>query len=296
MYRIILLALLVISCSDEVKEPVFEIEKIGDLDADLLESSGIAFYNGKIFTHADSRDQLNLIEIDKSGSSVQSITLPQLPRLRDWEDIEISNDTLYVGDIGNNLGRRRDLAVYAYKFDGTTAVDMTKFPYEYADQQVFDRTAYNETSHDAEALAVIDDKAYILSKDWQTLNSTIYQLDLSTPDVLQQLQPLETLNMGGLVTGATHTSNPKKIIVCGYNIALAPFVARISITDDGFKLQEKVMLSELLQGSSQIEGITYAGTDDNDIDTFYLTSERFEKTVFRKSIELEAALYKLRWR
>jgi len=178
--------------------------------------------------------------------------------VRDWEDIAIDDDFLYIGDIGNNLGNKTDLKVFKISRSDLQDAnpDIETIEFSFNDQTDFDNTEYNQTSYDVEALTSLGNSLYIFTKDWINLNSNVYKLEKNAG--VYNLDPLETLNIGGLVTGAT-TSPEGDIILCGYSPTLSPFVARIKFENGLPKMDRRIDLTGMLGTNSQIEGITYAG-------------------------------------
>lgn len=301
IYRFLFIALLISSCNTDEKtssmmelelEPTFEIRQIATLDSSITESSGITRIDNNLFTHNDIRGTAKLLEIDLDGS-IKSTHNYENIFIRDWEDIATDEDFIYIGDIGNNLGNKTDLKVFKFPLgqvnNQNPTVEIIEF--KFADQTDFDNTELNQTSYDVEAVTSLDDFLYVFTKDWQELNTNVYRLNKNAGTY--SLSPMTTLNTGGLVTGAT-TSPEGDIILCGYSRALSPFVARVAIEDGGPIIKRKVDITGMLGTGSQIEGITYAGIIDGTA-TYYLTSEKFTRTIAGNEITLPAQLYELKW-
>jgi hypothetical protein len=159
------------------------------------------------------------------------------------------------------------------------------------DQTDFGNGQYNQTSYDVEALTVKNGALYLFTKDWLKLNTNIYKIPSEAGTY--PTDPLATLNIGGLVTGAT-TNPDGNIILCGYSPTLSPFVADIRFENGVPTVHRKVDVTGMLGSGSQIEGITYAG-NINGVFTYYLTSEKFTRSVAGQQIEFPAALYELKW-
>jgi len=300
IYRLLIILSLLSSCEssqnkdsqEAVLEPVFDIKKVAALDDSITESSGIVAMNGSLFTHSDIRGKAKLIEINANGVIQNSFEYENIS-IRDWEDIAADDDYMYIGDIGNNLAAKTDLKVF--KIPKLQMKDPNPdheiMTFSFTDQTTFNNTEYNETSYDMEALTVIDNTVYVFTKDWLNLNTNVYSFKNTTGTYT--LSPLATLNIGGLVTGAT-TSPEGDIILCGYSPTLSPFVARITIKNGVPEIKRKIDITGMLGTSSQIEGITYFGMS-NGAATYYLTSEKFTRNFAGSQIELPANLYELRW-
>ena len=118
---------------------------------DLPEGSGIAASKGspgRFWTHNDSGQPV-LVALDTKGSVVGRIRLSGA-KLEDWEAIAVgpcgSGSCVYVGDIGDNNGKRRSISIYRVPepADASGSAGVT---------DVF-RVTYPDGAHDAEALLV----------------------------------------------------------------------------------------------------------------------------------------------
>ena len=82
------------------------------LPSELDETSGLAFFNGKLWTINDSGGLPALYAFDTiSGEIVQRITVSNAQNI-DWESLAMDADHIYIGDFGNNAGTRDDLVIY----------------------------------------------------------------------------------------------------------------------------------------------------------------------------------------
>ena len=77
-----------------------------ELPAEVIETSGLLFLNGKLITHNDSGDDSNLYEIDTiTGNITRTVSVSNATNI-DWEDIAQDDTYIYIGDFGNNNGTR----------------------------------------------------------------------------------------------------------------------------------------------------------------------------------------------
>ncbi len=137
----------------------------------LTESSGIVASSrpGVFWTHNDSGDGPFLYATDTLGHDLGLVRVERA-RNRDWEDISAGpcfvtpGRCLYVGDIGDNRARRRNIVIYRVPdpeppsgpADTTRTVPLL-------DSIVL---RYPDHPHDAEGLAVTDDgRVLIATKD-----------------------------------------------------------------------------------------------------------------------------------
>jgi hypothetical protein len=299
IYRILLAFAMVSSCDSNEKrnldkplEPVFEIQQLSLLEETLTESSGVLFFDGKLYTHSDMAGVADLLELNIDGTINNTISY-QNAIVKDWEDIASDDTSIYIADIGNNLANRTDLRIFKISRsqlnNPEAPVETIKFSFN--DQMDFGNDEYNQTSYDVEALAVKKGKLYLFTKDWLHLNTNIYKI--SNEPGSYPTNPIATLNIGGLVTGAT-TNPDGNIIVCGYSPTLSPFVADIRFKNGIPIIHRKVDVTGLLGFGSQVEGIAYTETIDG-VFMYYLTSEKFTRTVAGQKIEFPATLYGLKW-
>ena len=83
---------------------------------------------------------------------------------KDWEDLAMDEQFLYIGDFGNNGGNRQDMLVYKVALSqinpSTSNADMTQsLSVQYEDQTTFDNEAYKH-NFDCEAMIVLGDSLY----------------------------------------------------------------------------------------------------------------------------------------
>ena len=78
------------------------------LPQEVSETSGIFFFNGKLWTHNDSGGKPMLYALDTATFEVvQRVTLENATN-HDWEDVCCDGTTVFVADCGNNKGNRYD--------------------------------------------------------------------------------------------------------------------------------------------------------------------------------------------
>ena len=68
---------------------------------------------GTLWTHNDSGDAPRVFALDRRGRLLREVAVSGAEAV-DWEDIAIRGRTLYVGDIGDNLAQRPNVAVYRF--------------------------------------------------------------------------------------------------------------------------------------------------------------------------------------
>ena len=99
----------------------------------------------------------------------------------DWEDLARDDNYLYIGDIGNNQNKRKDLCVYKVKISDVLSkkeVVAQKISFYYSDQKEFPPQK-RQLNFDAEGMIVYKESVYIFTKNstdpWTGI-STVYTL------------------------------------------------------------------------------------------------------------------------
>ena len=129
---------------------------------ELPESSGLAVSRrtpGVLWSHNDSGSAAVLFAIDTAGRVRGRVQIPV--RAQDWEDISAAScsagDCLYVADIGDNKLARRSLQIH--RLPEPAAADGHASP-----PDTFTAT-YADGPHNAEALFVVGDDLFIVTRD-----------------------------------------------------------------------------------------------------------------------------------
>ena len=240
------------------------------LSDSLVETSGLITFDHLFWTHNDDHDT-TIYGLDSNGKIQKKIKLDKVKN-NDWEEISQDSSYIYIGDFGNNFqSNRTDLHILRIEkksfLMNQPVIDTISF--SYSNQTDFTIQKPNTTDFDCEAFVVSQDSIYLLSKQWSQNKTNVYVLPKTPGKHIAQLK--ETLDVEGLVTGATLT--PKnKIVLCGYTKTLGNFLYLISdLKDFNFSVANKRKI-KLALPLRQIEGIA---TFDGKL--FYLTNESFVK-------------------
>lgn len=195
------------------------VQIIQTLPSEVNESSGVIYWKDNIWTHNDSGDDPNIYELSiESGEVLRTVTFKEATA-RDWEDMAQDSSYIYVSDLGNNAGKRRDLAIYkAAKsaiMTGQNEVTWTKLDITYPDRTNYKPPAYKH-NFDCEALLAYDDSLYIFSKNHLDKHCRFYSLanDLST----QVIQLQDRFDTKGMITGAAANKEEGVLALLGYNL------------------------------------------------------------------------------
>lgn len=176
----------------------------------VAEVSGIAdskSNQGFLWAHEDSGNPPNLILISHEGYVTKTIPLKGATN-RDWEDMALAGDQLYIADIGDNNLVFKEYFIYQFTEPVSSVNTIENF-----------KTItfkYPDGSHDAEALLVdpVKKDIYIITK--KDNPSRIFKL--SYPQSFTGLNTAE--DVGGLsnsgIVSAAHSADGKNMMVKTY--------------------------------------------------------------------------------
>jgi len=251
----------------------------------VRESSGLINVDNRLWTLNDSGGKPILYQIDeRNGRIVKKLKITNA-RNRDWEDIAYDDNYVYIGDIGNNRGNRKDLKVY--KIPRTSLITSKSVRaeviyFKYSDQKDF-RSRPHENNYDCEAMVAHNGKLYLFSKNWQNQKTRLYEL--STHAGKHTAKYISTFDIGGMVTGATINEELDILLLTTYSSLLSVKVwAFTNYSGHNFFNGDKKRLNFKSPLQGQVEGVTFAGNYKA-----YLSSESFKRYIF----SFDASLYEV---
>lgn len=180
---------------------------------EIVESSGLVKsrrLDGVFWTHNDSGDRPRIFAVGGEGQDLGAVEI-RGARNVDWEDLAIDDaGFLYLCDIGDNRGRRRDLVIYKIpevdpRRVGETTVT-ARFPFHYPDRP----------PTDAEACFYTGGALYLMTKERVNNGTSLYRLDLSRPEEDQRALFVGRAEIETLVTGADVTPDGALLAVLSY--------------------------------------------------------------------------------
>ncbi len=218
------------SCATFAKSEAFlSGRSVGKVQSDSLrELSGIAASRrnpGVLYVHNDSGDGPRIYALNEKAQLLGACTIKGASE-RDWEDIAVgpgpdpNRDCLYVGDIGDNGGKRPEIIVYRVpepKPDAATPFGpMTIGPADTI------RLVYPDGPRDAETLLVdpLTRDLYVISK--RELLPKVYRAAYPQSTTQQiKLEHVAILPPGTFPTGGNVSPDGRRVIVRGmFNAAL----------------------------------------------------------------------------
>jgi hypothetical protein len=223
----------------------------------IKEASGLTLSrrtSGVLWTHNDSGQPV-LYAFDTSGTLRGRVTVPNATVV-DWEDITAahcpSGDCLYIADIGDNDRSRS--AITIYRIPEPQPADAQTAPPE-----VFTAT-YSDGAHDAEALFVVADTLFVVTKDDAGI---LYRIGPGGPGQVKA----ERIGELGIprVTDADVSADGKTVVVRTNNeVAFYQTAVLVAGKSPKPDLRFSVRQAKEPQG----EGVAFDGNR-----TLYLTSE-----------------------
>ena len=238
----------------------------GQLPDEVFETSGLIYFNESLVTLNDSGNEPILYELDTLNLSIKRrITISNIDNI-DWEAITQDEEFIYIGDFGNNIGTRVDLAIHRISkedFKSSDTVEATTISFSYEDQKDFTNTGNSDW--DAEAFFIVNNQFVVLTKQWKSFGSVAYALPI-TPGVhvANRVGAIEDV---GLVTDVTYDVATNRLVLIGYSSILSPF---IGIVDDlnlespfaGYAPQNLGLNFVQAEGITQINSTNYFFTSE----------------------------------
>ena len=142
-------------------------KKVSKLPPELAESSALIKYQDLFLTINDSGNEPIVYIFNIKGKIIHECYIKDAQN-EDWEALTYDGkDFLYIGDIGNNANKRKDLAVYKVKIKDIMEQDTSassKISFSYPEQNQFPPIA-SELYYDAEAMIYRDNQLIIFTKN-----------------------------------------------------------------------------------------------------------------------------------
>lgn len=190
-----------------------------NLQAPLLESSGLAFLGGELWSHNDSGNSNEIFQFSRTtGAVTRTVQITNASNI-DWEDLAENDTHLFIGDFGNNNGNRTDLTIYKVEKNAILAgnsANAERITFRYEDQTTF-TSLPNNNNFDCEAFFFANDSLYLFSKNWVDNQTRWYSLPSQPGDYVAKLKG--SFNVQGLITAADINTLTGDIILLGYTNA-----------------------------------------------------------------------------
>ncbi|VXB30249.1 hypothetical protein [Maribacter litoralis] len=145
-----------------------QLRVIADLPGSLNENSGLATYgDSTVWVIEDGGNKDELYQVDFKGDIIKSLKVKNGDN-QDWEDLTTdSAGNIYIGDIGNNTNKRKDLVIYKLPnptIEPGDKIDAEKIKLHYPDQKGFPPKK-DALFYDSEAIFHHNGKIFIVTKN-----------------------------------------------------------------------------------------------------------------------------------
>lgn len=224
--------------------PDYEVLEELSLPKVLIETSGLYCPEiGEAFTINDSGNKSVVYKINHKAQLIgqQKVDV----KMRDWEALTGDKTHFYIGDVGNNSGKRKVVQIHALpKQKNSTAVTTTKISYVHNSVK---KNEHLNHDFDAEALVNRGDNLFLFSKSWDTGTLFIYQLNKTLPK--QSVEPIASIeDLPGIITGGDYDKINKRFILVGYELkGLGIFYPFITILDQQLNWIKNINISDFEQ-------------------------------------------------
>lgn len=246
--------------------------RLNFLDDRIKETSGLNFFNGKLYTFNDSGNQSELFEIDQYSGNITNI-LKINAENKDWEALANDGNYFYIGDFGNNAGNRKDLKIYKIRFQAAEINnDEVKIIDFYYPEQTDFASKNIDTDFDAEAMIYLNGKLHLFTKEWSSKSTSHYVID---PQIYnsQKAEKTESYKTDFVVTDASYFD--KKLYLIGYTKKTEVFLDIFDESEPGifFKSPPKHYYLGSSLSIGQIEGIAV------NEEGIYISGEKFHSPI-----------------
>jgi hypothetical protein len=262
-FALVLLVVVLSACSSLATDTHnYKVIDAVSLSDELKETSGLYCPEQDVaYTVNDSGNAPIIYKLNGTGEIQAKLNLNV--KNQDWEAITGDAKYYYVGDIGNNSGKRQFVKIHTVQKRKSPQVIKTTTVYY--DHNPIEQHKYQGHDFDAESLVSVDDTLYMFSKSWLTGVLSVYKVskDLAEQRVKALIQ---VEGLPGIITGGDYDPINQRFVLVGYALKgvgnLYPF---ITILDKQFNITK----SFPLENYNQVEGI--CSTPNGDI---WITQER----------------------
>ena len=213
-----LYALSLLSCQAKNGEPN-KLIPVNPLPKELTENSGLIELEEDVYVGLnDGGNSPNLYLFSlKRKIGTRTIKINNATNV-DWEDLTTDSLYVYIGDMGNNDGNRKDLTIYRVKKDdlrSKAVADAEKITYTYSTQTNFNSSSKN--NFDCEALVCVGDSLYLFSKNRGNKKTDVYSLPKTPGNYIAK--HITQFEANGLITSAAYrtVAGRNDLVLIGYD-------------------------------------------------------------------------------
>ena len=235
------------------------------------ETSGIAHSSGLVWTFNDSGGKPILYGLSPDNWKIKSRIRLKGQQNIDWESMAIGNGRVCIADIGNNKGLRDDLQIFLFSEEVLKAkkcrvIAEHSIRITYPEQD-FPMDQKGKHDRDAEAITWVGNRLMLFTKNWKTRMTYLVDIDPAATEVV--VQPVDTLDVGILITGADYNAEEDLMVLSGY-VNYKCYLVLIPHFSDAEKRPANLR-KYYLQGldNAQTEGVAFYGENG-----LYLSTEK----------------------
>lgn len=247
------------------------LKLIAELNVKVKETSGLALIGDIIVTHNDKGRSNQLMLLDaQNGKILQTIDVNNAQN-NDWEDLAKSDEFLFIGDMGNNEGERKNLSIQLIPLKDiskniTQVNAIESISFYYPEQHEYDVS--KKHNFDCEAILFYNQQIYLFTKNRLDDKTNLYVLPAKPGKYAAKF--IASFEAGGRITGADISPDGKIIALLGYNKKSDCFLWAFE-NFEGDNLfsgkSQKYVLGQYAQ-LGQMEGLVF-----KDNNTVYISSE-----------------------
>ena len=206
------------SIQDSAKVTTENLKLLAELNVKVKETSGLAVLGNVLITHNDKGRSNQLVLLNsENGKIEQTIDVSNIQNT-DWEDLAQNEEFLFIGDMGNNEGERKNLAIHLVaisdiKKSVSAVKSMGSINFYYPEQNEFDVS--KKHNFDCEAILYHNQQIYLFTKNRLDDKTNLYALPAKPGNYAAKL--IGSFEVGGRIIGADISDDGKKIALLGYN-------------------------------------------------------------------------------
>ncbi|NBV51942.1 MAG: hypothetical protein EBR83_00150, partial [Verrucomicrobia bacterium] len=207
--------------------PSLELKSTGKLNLKVVPECSALWASpsqpGVFWTLSDSGNKPIIVPIRADGSSPATSKGPWISvallgaKNTDWEAITgDAAGNMIVGDVGNNVSRRKELSLLLFKEPAIGATEVTevrKIAFIWPDQAAFPDP---ELAHDCEAMFLLRGKLYLLTKHRRDTLTDLWRAEIPATGDRAILTKLARFDIGGMVTDACLSPDLRRLAILTY--------------------------------------------------------------------------------
>lgn len=239
-----------------------KLEKTASLPLNLEEASGMTFIkNIGLFILEDSKKPF-IYKVDEKTGKILQVLKIENAKFKDKESLTADENYLYVGDIGDNEGKRKYLQIIKIPISqlrselDTIILNGEQLKIYFDKKEKY--TKKKDNVYDFEAMIAHQDSIFLFSKQRKDKRSRCFVVANNQKE--QRANYLFTIKADGLITGATLSLDKKNLILIGYQRKKRlPFILSIDNWRNA-SMHEQNTKRTLLSHKDiafQLEAITY---------------------------------------